>query len=148
MSICDEDVHFARVLTDLRKHEDILFEAANEFCARCWANNAHILSYLQWLYALPEYVGETTLGRYCGPTCKQTVAPVTSMEIPEMLAPHIPLSTDSTLPSPPPSVEDLAHIEGSAVEKDEDEDDIDADEDGDGGIGMLIEHLVNIAVVM
>ena len=147
-SICDEDAHFARVLADLKSREDILFEAVNEFCARRRANNAHILSHLRRLYALPEYAGETTPGKYCGPARERMVAPLTSAEILEMPVSHIPLATDSSPRPLPPSVEDLAGIEGSAVEKDEDDEAIDADEDEDGGIGMLIEHLANVAVVM
>ncbi|KAI1798020.1 hypothetical protein LXA43DRAFT_875758 [Ganoderma leucocontextum] len=154
-SICDEDAHFARVLSDLKSRNNILFEAVNEFCSRHRANNAHILSYLRRLYTLPEYAGETTPGKYCGPPREHTSAPIppsASEENPEnheLPASHIPGIPSEPIQQPPPHlVEELARIEGSAVARDEDDDVLDIDEDEEGGIGMLIEHLANIAVVM
>ena len=135
-SIADEDVHFTRVLADLKSRGDVVYEATHEFCTRRRANNAHILSYLHRLYALPQYAGETTPGKYCGPARERA---------PAELEAQFPAATLDKNSLPP--FEELARAEETAVTLDEEDGDADMDEDEDGDVGLLIEHIANIALV-
>ncbi|KAI1782046.1 hypothetical protein LXA43DRAFT_977781 [Ganoderma leucocontextum] len=130
-SISDEDVHFTRVLADLMARGDILYDAVSEFCSRRRANNAHILSYIRRLYALPEYAGEQT-------PAPELAGIATSGSHAAAPGPQVPQRT----------VEELAQVEESVVALEEEDDEVDLDEDEDGGVGLLVEHLANIAVVM
>ncbi|KAI1792846.1 hypothetical protein LXA43DRAFT_886785 [Ganoderma leucocontextum] len=147
-SISDEDAHFARVLADLMARGDILYDAVSEFCSRRRANNAHILSYIRRLYALPEYAGEQTPGKYCGMPREGT--PAQAQSAPE-LAGIATSGSHAAAPGPQVpqrTVEELAQVEESVVALEEEDDEVDLDEDEDGGVGLLVEHLANIAVVM